>query len=73
MGSSICPHISTFGNTDESFGAQALRIVHLVCYLGNHLGKGIQLGIERVAKAVNETLDKAETGCVLLLETGPRS
>jgi deoxyribonuclease-4 len=53
---------------EELKRCDALGIEYLVCHLGSHLGKGVQVGIERVAKAVNEALGRVETGCVLLLE-----
>jgi deoxyribonuclease-4 len=45
-----------------------LEIEYLVSHVGSHLGKGIDVGILQVAKAVDASIEKASPKCMLLLE-----
>jgi deoxyribonuclease-4 len=45
-----------------------LGIPYLVTHLGSHLGKGADLGLERIAGAVNQALAENEGEVMLLLE-----
>ena len=51
----------------------ALGIPMLVTHIGSHLGKGSELGVERVVDALDTTLGEDDSGVVVLLETGPGS
>ncbi|MEM1518432.1 MAG: deoxyribonuclease IV [Halobacteria archaeon] len=45
-----------------------LEIDYLVSHIGSHLGKGIDVGIMQVARAVDTSIEKANPRCMLLLE-----
>lgn len=45
-----------------------LEIEYLVSHVGSHLGKGIDVGILQVAKAVDASIEKTNPKCMLLLE-----
>ncbi len=53
---------------DELKRCDLLGIEYLVTHIGSHLGKGIDVGISQVAKAVDTSVEKASPKCVLLLE-----
>jgi len=45
-----------------------LKIPYLVTHLGSHLGAGMEIGFERIIKAVNRGLSEVEGNVMLLLE-----
>jgi deoxyribonuclease-4 len=45
----------------------------LVTHVGSHLGKGSELGVDRVVDALDTALEMDDSGVVVLLETGPGS
>jgi deoxyribonuclease-4 len=45
-----------------------LGIPYIVTHLGSHLGKGPEIGLERIVTAVNETISKNNGNVMLLLE-----
>jgi len=45
-----------------------LNIPYVVTHLGSHLGKGMELGLERIVGAVNQALSVDEGNVMLLLE-----
>jgi len=45
-----------------------LGLQYLVVHLGSHLGKGLDVGIKKVAEAVNTALSKVDNDVILLLE-----
>ena len=45
-----------------------LRIQYVVTHLGSHMGKGPDLGLERLTGAINQALAEKENDVVLLLE-----
>ncbi|MCS7117800.1 MAG: deoxyribonuclease IV [Thaumarchaeota archaeon] len=45
-----------------------LGIEYLVCHLGSHLGKGVEVGTSQVVKAVDRALGEVDPKCQLLLE-----
>lgn len=47
---------------------QRLRIPYLVTHLGSHLGKGMEVGHERIVTAVNKALQISKGDVMLLLE-----
>jgi len=50
-----------------------LEIPYLVTHLGSHLGAGIEVGIHRVASAINEALSQVDNEVVLLIESAAGS
>ncbi len=46
----------------------ALGIPYLVTHLGSHLGKGREIGLERLIRAVNTAFDSSRSRTMLLLE-----
>lgn len=46
----------------------ALGIPYIVTHLGSHLGKGSEIGLERIVSAVNQTISKDKSDVMLLLE-----
>lgn len=45
-----------------------LGIPYIVTHLGSHLGKGPEIGLERIVTAVNEAISKHKNNVMLLLE-----
>jgi deoxyribonuclease-4 len=45
-----------------------LRIPFIVTHLGSHLGKGPELGLERIVSAVNKAISENDNSVMLLLE-----
>lgn len=45
-----------------------LGISYVVTHLGSHLGKGVEVGLQRVTSAIRRSLTQNENGVVLLLE-----
>ncbi len=45
-----------------------LRIAYIVTHLGSHLGKGPELGLERIVSAVNTAISENDNSVMLLLE-----
>jgi deoxyribonuclease-4 len=45
-----------------------LGIPYIVTHLGSHLGKGPEIGLERIVTAVNQTISKDKGNATLLLE-----
>lgn len=45
-----------------------LGIPYLVTHLGSHLGKGMDIGLERIVNAVNTATKKVKNGTLILLE-----
>jgi deoxyribonuclease-4 len=45
-----------------------LGIPYIVTHLGSHLGKGPEVGLERIVTAVNQTISKDKSDVILLLE-----
>lgn len=54
--------------TEELQRCEMLGLDYLVCHIGSHMGKGLEKGIAQVARAVNETISRVETKCMILLE-----
>lgn len=54
--------------TAELRRCDELGIRYLVCHVGSHMGKGIDVGITQVARAVDRAIEDAEPKCMLLLE-----
>jgi len=52
----------------ELFRCGALSIPYLVTHLGSHMGKGLEEGQRRVARACNRALEEVQNAVVLLLE-----
>lgn len=46
----------------------ALGIPYIVTHLGSHLGKGSEIGLERIVSAVNQTISNDKSDVMLLLE-----
>jgi len=40
-------------------------------HVGNHMGEGVEAGIERIVSALNEVAPAVPDGCTLVLENGP--
>lgn len=53
---------------DELRRCDELGIRYLVCHIGSHMGKGIDVGISQVSKAVDTAIEKVDPRCMLLLE-----
>lgn len=53
---------------DELKRCDQLEIDYLVSHIGSHLGKGIDVGILQVARAVDTSIEKTNPKCMLLLE-----
>ncbi len=53
---------------EEVDRAGRLGLRYLVVHIGSHLGKGLDVGIKRVAEAVNTALSKVENDVIILLE-----
>lgn len=53
---------------DEYARASRLKAQYLVTHVGSHRGQGEEAGLERVAEALNRTLDGAPAGAMILLE-----
>ncbi|MCS7095151.1 MAG: deoxyribonuclease IV [Thaumarchaeota archaeon] len=53
---------------EELRRCDALGIEYLVCHLGSHLGKGVEVGTAQVVKAVDRALEEVDAKCQLLLE-----
>ncbi|MEN3048005.1 MAG: deoxyribonuclease IV [Candidatus Caldarchaeales archaeon] len=53
---------------EELKRCDALGIEYLVCHLGSHLGKGVEVGMSQVVKAVDRAIGEVDPKCVLLLE-----
>jgi deoxyribonuclease-4 len=49
--------------------ADKLGAFAVVTHIGNHKGEGDEFGVNRIARAVNSTLERATGGAMLLLET----
>jgi len=45
-----------------------LKIPYLVTHLGSHLGRGMEIGFERIGNACNASLSKVKNNVMLLLE-----
>jgi len=54
--------------TVELDRCSALGIPHLVTHLGSHLGKGREIGLERLIEAINAAFDSSNGRTMLLLE-----
>jgi deoxyribonuclease-4 len=46
----------------------ALGVPYVVTHLGSHLGKGPEIGLERIVTAINEALSEDKGNAILLLE-----
>ena len=53
---------------NELIKCDKLAIPYLVTHLGSHLGKGIEVGIENVTKALRLTLEEVDNNVKILLE-----
>ncbi|MCS7127501.1 MAG: deoxyribonuclease IV [Thaumarchaeota archaeon] len=53
---------------EELRRCDALGIEYLVCHIGSHLGKGVEVGTSQVVRAVERAIGEADPKCVLLLE-----
>ena len=51
----------------------ALGVPMLVTHIGSHLGRGSELGVARVAGALNAVIEGDDSGVVILLENGSGS
>jgi deoxyribonuclease-4 len=80
------PYILNLASTEESVYSRsvsslgrglrrcgALGIPMLVTHVGSHLGKGSEMGVERVVDALDSALGGDDSGVMVLLETGPGS
>ncbi|MEM2067609.1 MAG: deoxyribonuclease IV [Nitrososphaerota archaeon] len=54
--------------SEELERSETLGLNYLVCHIGSHMGKGVEKGVAQVARAVNNTLSKVESRCMILLE-----
>ncbi len=54
--------------TAELDRCATLGIPYIVTHLGSHLGKGTDLGLERISGAVNSALSESQSDVMLLLE-----
>jgi len=67
------PKDETYSRSVESLITELRRCVeleipYLVTHLGSHLGAGMEIGFERIIKAVNRGLSEVEENVMLLLE-----
>jgi len=68
-----CPNKSLYNKSLKSLVAEFdrcanLGIQYIVTHLGSHLGKGSDIGLERIVKAVNTALSSNDRSILLLLE-----
>jgi deoxyribonuclease-4 len=67
------PRKSIYNKSVKSLTAELERctilgIPYIVTHLGSHLGKGPDVGLERIVKAVNEAISKGNGNVMVLLE-----
>ncbi len=68
-----CPRKLIYNKSVKSLIAEldrcaSLGIHYVVTHLGSHLGKGPEIGLERIVTAVNEALSSNKSNVMLLLE-----
>jgi len=68
-----CPKKGIYAKSVKSLSAElgrcgALGIPYIVTHLGSHLGKGQDIGLVRIADAVNQALSENENDVMILLE-----
>lgn len=68
-----CPKKLIYNKSVKSLIAEldrcaTLKIPYLVTHLGSHLGKGAEIGLERITAAMNKAFSESESDVMLLLE-----
>lgn len=53
---------------DELERCELLGIQYLVCHIGSHMGRGVEVGIAQVSKAVDLAIERVSPRCMVLLE-----